>query len=88
MRPTVRFGLGFTFTLAYVAFGVYVSQAWRADLESAIGPVMSRVIPTTLAYVPGLLIGFLAFTLIFTRYRPPDLEAARGGPGPTAAGRP
>ena len=78
MRPAVRFGLAFTFTLAYVAFGVYVSQSWRADLENAIGPVMSWVIPIMLAYIPGLLIGFLAFTLITTRYRPPDLEAPKG----------
>ena len=59
IRPTVHFGIAFALTLAYVAFSVYVSQPWRADLESAIGPVMSWVIPTTLAYIPGLLIGFL-----------------------------
>ena len=83
IRPTVRFGFAFTFTLAYVAFGVYVSQSWRADLESAIGPVMAWVIPTMLAYIPGLLIGFLAFTLITTRYRPPDLDTAQRAPGRT-----
>ena len=83
MRPTVRFALAFAFTLAYVSLCVYVSQSWRADLEGAIGPVMSWVIPTMLAYIPGLLIGFLAFTLITTRYRLPDLEPPKG-----LAGRP
>ena len=34
-------------------FGVYVSQAWRGDLEHAIGPVMSWVIPLLLAYIPA-----------------------------------
>ena len=80
----MHFGIAFALTLAYVAFGVYVSQSWRAELESAIGPVMSWVIPTTLAYIPGLLIGFLAFTLITSRYRPPDLEPPTG---PWPAGR-
>ena len=32
---------------------IYASQSWRAELETAIGPVMSWVIPTTLAYIPG-----------------------------------
>lgn len=78
LRPTVRFSLAIALTLTYVGFGVYVSQSWRADLASAIGPVMSWVIPITLAYIPGLLVGFLAFTLLATRYRPPDLNSPAG----------
>jgi biofilm PGA synthesis N-glycosyltransferase PgaC len=50
---------------------VRVSQPWRAELDAAIGPVMGWVIPVLLAYIPGLVIGFLCFTLILTRYRPP-----------------
>jgi poly-beta-1,6-N-acetyl-D-glucosamine synthase len=78
MRPTVRFGIVSALTLAWVAFGVYVSEPWRQDLEIAIGPVMAWVIPTTLAYIPGLLIGLLAFTLITTRHRPPNLRPPAG----------
>ena len=87
IRPTVHFGIAFALTLAWVAFSVYASQSWREDLESAIGPVMAWVIPTTLAYIPGLLIGFLAFTLITSRYRPPSLEPPPGPwqPGPWPA---
>ena len=33
-------------------------------LREAIGPVMAWVIPICLAYVPGVLIGFMVFTLI------------------------
>ena len=78
IRPTVRFGLVFVLTLAWVAFGVYVSEPWRQDLESAIGPVMAWAIPATLAYIPGLLIGFLAFTLVTARYHPPSLQPPVG----------
>jgi poly-beta-1,6-N-acetyl-D-glucosamine synthase len=78
LRPTVRFALVLTLTLGYVALSVYVSRSWRADLETAIGPVMSWVIPIALAYIPGLLVGFLSFTLIATHYRPPDLISSTG----------
>lgn len=78
IRPAVRFVLALALTAGWVAFGVYVSQPWRADLESAIGPVMSWVIPVLLAYIPGLLIGFLAFTLIAAPYRAPDSAPPAG----------
>ena len=44
---------------------------------------MAWVIPTLLAYVPGVLIGFLVFTLLTLRYRVPSLEPppARGRTG-------
>jgi hypothetical protein len=31
--------------------------------------MLAWVIPVFLAYVPGLVIGFMAFTLLITRYR-------------------
>ena len=80
-RPTVRFVIAVAFTVAYVAFSVWVSAPWRSDLREAIGPVMAWVIPILLAYVPGVLIGFLAFTLLTLRYRVPSPEP------PTARGR-
>ena len=80
-RPTFRFVVAVAFTVAYVAFGVVVSAPWRSDLREAIGPVMAWVIPILLAYVPGLLIGFLAFTLLTVRYRVPS-PAPPPGPWP------
>jgi biofilm PGA synthesis N-glycosyltransferase PgaC len=77
-RPTLRFTAAAAAAVAYVAFGVWVSQPWRSDLEEAIGPIAAWVIPILLAYVPGLLIGFLSFTLILTRYRPPPLDPPDG----------
>jgi poly-beta-1,6-N-acetyl-D-glucosamine synthase len=77
-RPTVRFVIALALTVGYVAFGVYVSAPWRSDLRQAIGPVMAWVIPIMLAYIPGVLIGFLAFTLVTVRYRVPPPEPPMG----------
>jgi poly-beta-1,6-N-acetyl-D-glucosamine synthase len=76
LRPTVRFVIAFTLTAGWVAFAVWVSGPWRRDLEDALGPVMAWVIPLLLAYLPGLVIGLMAFTLIITRYREAPSVAA------------
>ena len=72
------FVLAFSCTAAYVAFSVWVSGPWRDQLEQAIGPVMAWVIPIMLAYIPGLVIGFMVFTLLLCRYREPAFEAPAG----------
>jgi biofilm PGA synthesis N-glycosyltransferase PgaC len=77
-RPTVRFAIALSLTAAYVAFSIYVSTPWRSDLRAALGPVMAWVIPISLAYVPGVLIGFLAATLLTVRYRVPSPEPPKG----------
>ena len=59
---------------------VWVSQAWRSELENALGTVAAWVIPVPARVRPGLVIGFLCATLLLTRYQPPPLDppAARG----------
>lgn len=69
---------------AYVTFAVWASSPWRAELRDAIGPVMAWVIPTFLAYVPSVLIGFMVFTLITRRYRVPSPDPP-SGPWPEGA---
>jgi biofilm PGA synthesis N-glycosyltransferase PgaC len=83
-RPTVRFVLAGLLTIAHLAFGVIVSAPWRSDLDEAIGPVMAWVIPITLAYIPGVLISFLMFSLLMLRYRVPSPDPP---PGPWPAGQ-
>ena len=78
LRPTVRFAIAFALTLAWVAFSVWVSEPWRGELETAIGPVMGWVIPIFLAYIPGLVIGFMIFTLLITRYQELALDPPKG----------
>ena len=74
----VRFAIAAVLTAAWVAFGVWASGPWRDQLADAIGPVMAWVIPVFLAYVPGLVIGFMMFTLLITRYREIPLTAPPG----------
>jgi poly-beta-1,6-N-acetyl-D-glucosamine synthase len=78
LRPTIRFVIVMTLTAVWVAFGVYVSAPWRADLEEAFGPVLAWLIPIMLAYIPGVVVGFLASTLILTPYEPPSLDPPEG----------
>jgi poly-beta-1,6-N-acetyl-D-glucosamine synthase len=40
--------------------------------------MLAWVIPVFLAYVPGLVIAFMAFTLLITRYRERPLAAPHG----------
>jgi poly-beta-1,6-N-acetyl-D-glucosamine synthase len=82
IRPTLRFVLAALLTVAYVAAAVRFSDPWRADLADAIGPVMAWIIPTLLAYLPALVIGFMCFTLLLTRYVAPPLLQAPAGPWP------
>jgi len=77
-RPTVRFAIVVVLTALWVTFCVVVSAPWRSDLRDALGPVMAWVIPVLLAYIPGLVIGFLVSTLLTLRYRVPPLEAPAG----------
>ncbi len=78
LRPTVLFALAFGMTAVWVAFSVWVSDPWRHELEHALGPVMAWVIPIMLAYIPGLVIGFMIFTLLVSPYREPALSAPKG----------
>jgi poly-beta-1,6-N-acetyl-D-glucosamine synthase len=78
LRPTIRFTIVSLLTFAWVAFSVWVSGPWRDELEVAIGPVMAWVIPILLAYIPGLVMGFMIFTLLITRYQELPVEPPKG----------
>jgi biofilm PGA synthesis N-glycosyltransferase PgaC len=84
-RPSVsaplRFAVAFALTIAWVGFALWASAPWREELREAIGPVMAWVIPTFLAYIPSLVIGFMIFTLVTLRYRVPS-PAPPPGPWP------
>jgi poly-beta-1,6-N-acetyl-D-glucosamine synthase len=78
LRPTVLFALASSLTAGYLVFDLWVSSRWRAELEQAVGPVASWVIPTFLAYIPAIVIGFLIFTLLFGVYRRTELRGPDG----------
>ena len=79
MRPTVRFVLAMIITIAWVGFAVWASDPWRDDLDQAIGPIASWLIPLLLAYIPGLVIGFMAATLVVSPYHEPSLAPPADG---------
>jgi poly-beta-1,6-N-acetyl-D-glucosamine synthase len=82
-RPIVRFGLALALTSAYLGLAVVISDAWRTDLEAALGPVAAWAIPVLLAYLPGFFVGFMLFSLLVLRYWPPSPDPP---PGPWAPG--
>jgi hypothetical protein len=61
-----------------VGFAVWASGPWRDELDRAIGPVMAWVIPVLLAYIPGLVIGFMASTLVVSPYHGLELDPPLG----------
>jgi cellulose synthase/poly-beta-1,6-N-acetylglucosamine synthase-like glycosyltransferase len=61
-----------------VGFAVWASGPWRDELDRAIGPVMAWVIPVLLAYIPGLVIGFMASTLVVSPYHGLELDPPVG----------
>ena len=72
------FALAFSLTGAWVGFGVWVSSPWRHELEDALGPILGWTVPILLAYLPGLVIGFMLFTLLVNPYRELELTAPAG----------
>ena len=73
-------------TIAWVGFAIWASDPWRDDLDQAIGPIASWLIPLLLAYIPGLVIGFMAATLVVSPYHEPALEPP-AAPGRRVSGR-
>jgi poly-beta-1,6-N-acetyl-D-glucosamine synthase len=82
--PTALFIVASSVTAAWAALAIRLSDPWRSELEAAIGPIASWLIPALLAYVPAVVVGFLAFTLMLSRYRYPAL---RPPPGDWPAGQ-
>jgi poly-beta-1,6-N-acetyl-D-glucosamine synthase len=78
LRPTVLFTFASSLTAAYLVFDLWVSSVWRGELEQAVGPVAAWVIPTFLAYIPAVVIGFLVFSLLFGVYRRTELRVPEG----------
>ena len=49
---------------------VWLSLAWHADLAAVIGPVGAWIVIALVAYLPGMLVAFLAASLLFDRQPP------------------
>jgi biofilm PGA synthesis N-glycosyltransferase PgaC len=74
----VLFGLSIVCTALWVGFSIWISDKWRGELEDAIGPIAGWMIPILMAYIPGLVIWFMVFTLVFARYHELPIEPPAG----------
>jgi biofilm PGA synthesis N-glycosyltransferase PgaC len=68
LRPAMLFFIVGGLTTAYVWFDVAISAPWRDELARAFGPAAAWIVPSFLAYIPGIVIGFYLFTLLLTTY--------------------
>ncbi len=55
---------------AWVGFSVWASLAWHAELSAVIGPMAGWIVIFLVAYLPGLLVSFMAFSLLLDRQPP------------------
>ncbi len=69
-----KFGIAVVGTAAWVGLSVWLSLAWHADLAAVIGPVGAWTVIALVAYLPGMLVAFLALSLLLDR-QPPLLVA-------------
>ena len=66
----VKFGVSIFVAVAWLAVAVALSMPWYRDLAGLGGPVMAATVIVLLAYLPGLLIAFLASSLLLDRQPP------------------
>ncbi len=65
-----KFALAAVGAAVWVALAVVLSGPWVADLSPVVGPVGAWVIVVLVAYLPGGIVAFLAFSLAMDRQPP------------------
>jgi biofilm PGA synthesis N-glycosyltransferase PgaC len=70
----IKFVFATVCSLAWVGISIWLSIPWLSDLRESVGWVGAIVIVALLAYVPGLIVSFLAASLFFDREPPFTVE--------------
>jgi len=65
-----KFAASHLFALLWTGFSVYISIPWVNDLTTVVGKLVSLVIITGIAYIPGYMNAFLVASLILDRQPP------------------
>lgn len=65
-----KFAASHLFALIWTGFSVYISIPWVNDLTTVVGKLVSLVIITGIAYIPGYMNAFLVASLILDRQPP------------------
>lgn len=58
------------FAFSWVGLSVYLSYPWFKDLSTVVGPILSLLIISFIAYVPGYLVSFTTISLLLDRQPP------------------
>jgi biofilm PGA synthesis N-glycosyltransferase PgaC len=67
---TAKFVIAVVLTVAWLVVSVLLSRPWLEDLESRVGLPLALVVVSLVAYLPGLLVAFLAISLVMDRQPP------------------
>lgn len=67
---SVKFAIATVFAFMWLGGSIWISLPWLADLRNEIGIVPAMVSVTLLAYVPGLIMSFMAISLVIDRQPP------------------
>src|SRR4029077_5139186 len=76
-----KFGLSVAFAVAWVSGSVWLSLPWLRDLSGYVGEAGAIVVIALVAYIPALLMAFMAMSLLLDRQ--PELRVSRSNTGVT-----
>ena len=62
-----KFWISVTFGIVWLAGSIWLSLPWLHDLSGYVGPVGAIVAVTLVAYIPALLMAFMAMSLLLDR---------------------
>ena len=65
-----KFALAAVGMVGWVALSVWISQPWISELSPVVSPWGAWLIVTLVAYLPGAVVAFLAFSLLLDRQPP------------------
>src|SRR3954467_3254530 len=76
-----KFFISVAFGIVWLAGSVWLSLPWLHDLAEYVGPVGAIVAVTLVAYIPALLMAFMAMSLLLDRQ--PELRVSQSNTGVT-----
>src|SRR6476661_494124 len=77
-----KFWISVLFAVAWLAGSVWLSLPWLRDLRGYVGPFGAILAVTLVAYIPALLMAFMAMSLLLDRQ--PELRVSQSNTGVTA----
>src|SRR5436190_7662692 len=76
-----KFWLSVAFAVVWVSGSVWLSLPWLRDLSGYVGEAGAIVVVALIAYIPALLMAFMAMSLLLDRQ--PELRVSQSNTGVT-----